>query len=58
MLKEIKDKEKLLNLNEALKVFLNNLDCKDMDCYKCEHKALCDSICALDDTLNKVYLKK
>lgn len=58
MLKEISDKDKLLKLKNYLDEFLDKNDCKDLNCEKCQHKRLCDSIYRLDTTLNMRYLKR
>lgn len=58
MIKQIEDKEKLINLKKSLEEFFDRDDCKELNCEKCEHKRLCDNIYRLDTTLSMRYLRK
>lgn len=57
MLKEINDKNKLLELKNILDEFLDGNDCKGLNCEKCQHKRLCNNIYRLNTTISMRYLK-
>ena len=58
MIREIEDKEKLINLKNTLEEFFNRDDCREIRCDECKHKRLCGNIYRLDTTLSMRYLRK
>lgn len=57
MIKEIEDKETILSLKNSLDKFLDNDDCKKIDCDTCIHDRLCSNIYRLNTTLRARYLR-
>lgn len=57
MIAEISNKEKLLNMQKLLDEFLNNYDCKGINCDKCVHEKICHHINKLESLITRKYLK-
>lgn len=57
MKKQLKNRDKLLDVIGSLESFLEEYDCKSVNCEECEDKKICDYMYRLDIELIK-YFKK